>query len=230
MTQMEIDQFAAVKASLELTIAENNEIHEYFRDLLEKLSRLEDAEPDMRREKFKELVEMGAFRFNGLDMRHFTHSQLRPLPPPVFLNRARRRLKNTATLINEFEKRGTFEQAGELLAQIDTLAAHIINETDAGEMIAYKDKLETLRASPLFQQYLETKTTFIHKDGDIKADADFLAAKESVEEGDEVVLQRSEELAELSEQLENGEPAAEEVQNKLEELRMELYGAPGKGD
>lgn len=229
MTETEIDQFSAAKASLELTIADNNEIHEYFRDLLEKLSRLEDAKPDMRREKFKEMVEMGAFRFNGLDMRHFTHSQQRPLPPPVFLNRTRRRLKNTATLIHEFEKRGIFEQARELLAQLDTLATHIINETDAGEVIAYKDKLETLRASPLFQHYMETKTAFIHKDGDIKADADFLAAKESVEEGEEVVLQRSEELAELSEQLENGELAAEEAQAKLEELRME-HGAPGKGD
>ncbi len=230
MTEKEIDEFAAAKASLELTIADNNEIHEYFRDLLEKLSRLEDAEPDMRREKFRELVEMGAFRFNGLDMRHFTHSQQRPLPPPVLLNRTRRRLKNTAMLLNEFEKRGMFEQAGKLLAQIDTLAAHIINGTDAGEVIAYKDKLETLRASPLFQQYMETKTASIHKDGDIKADADFLAAKESVQEGEEVVLQRSEELSELGEQLENGELAAEEAQNKLEELRMELYGAPGKGD
>jgi len=105
MSQAQIDQVAAVKASLELMVAENAEIHEYFKDLLVKVAELEEETPEKRRSKFKDLVSMGAFRFNGLDIRHFTQSHHQPLPPPLFYGRTKRRLGNTLKLVEEFARR-----------------------------------------------------------------------------------------------------------------------------
>lgn len=224
MTQEGIDQVAALKASLEMMVAESEEIHEYFRDLLERVSELDEQPPEVRREKFRDLVSMGAFRFNGLDIRHFTQSQHKPLPPPMFLNRTRRRLRNTLTLVDEFERRGVFALAEELRERIETLASEIVDENDAGAVRAFRDKAEVLRDSSLFRSYLQTKTSFIRKDADVRTDAEYLAAKESVEEGEEVFRQRGEELEQLSRELDGGALALAEAQSRLDAMALPTEG------
>jgi len=219
MGEAGIDQVATIKASLELMLSENEEAHEYFTDLLEKMSELEALEPEKRRDKFKNLIEMGAFKFNGLDIRHFTHSQSnKPLPPPVFLSRTKRRLKNTGLLIEEFEKRGALEKAEELREQLELLSSHIIDEHDTSEVMKFRSEVEDLRNSDLFQAYMEQKKAFVHKDANFKADSEFIAAKESVEEGEEMLRQRGEELSELGDQIEKGEVDQEEATNMLDKL------------
>ncbi len=228
MSQAQIDQVAAVKASLELMVAENAEIHEYFKDLLEKVAELEEETPEKRRSKFKDLVSMGAFRFNGLDIRHFTQSHHQPLPPPLFYGRTKRRLGNTLKLVEEFAKRDILADAAWLREQLEQLSSHIVNETDANEVRGFKSKVDALRESTPFRAYLETKTRFIRKDSELRAEADYLAAKESVEEGEEIFRQRAEELGTLGEQIESGTLALEEAQAALDKLGLEQgpAGAP----
>jgi hypothetical protein len=225
MKAAEIDQLAAVKASLELMVSDNNGIHEYFRDLLEKVSELDEMDEGLRRQRFKDLVRMGAFRFNGVDIRHFTQSQInKPLSPPIFLNRTRRRLQNTIRLVAEFEKRRAFPEATRLREEIEALASHIVNENDTDAVKNFKKEVETLRDSSLFRHYLETKKAFIQQDADFKTDAEMLAARESVEESEEIFRQRADDLSELSAQLEKGGVSLDEIQAKLDELTIEKTG------
>lgn len=222
MSGSEVDHVAAVKASIELMIAETEEVHEYFNDLVEKLAELEELESEERRQKFTDLVQMGAFRFNGLDIRHFTRSQTgKPLPPPIFFNRTKRRLKNTGVIIEEFQKRGIFEQAEDLLREIETLSSHIVNENDHQDVLSFKEKVDGLRGSDLFQAYVGARNTFVQKDSGLKADTEFIAAKETVEEGEEMLRQRGEELAELGEQLDKGELSANEAGNLLDKMSFD---------
>jgi hypothetical protein len=227
MSGSAIDQLATVKASLELMVSENSEVHEYFRDLLEKVSELDEETPEARRKRFKDLVQMGAFRFNGLDVRHFTQSQHRPLPPPLFLSRTKRRLQNTRLLVDEFAKRGIFEDAEQLRTELELLASHIVNEEDARDVREFKSKVDALRESSLFENYLETKTRFIRKDAELRADAEYLAAKESVEEGEEIFRQRAEDLDTLSRQISEGSVALEEAQARLDEMSLDAAKQAG---
>lgn len=221
MAQENVDQVAAIKASLELMVAENSEIHEYFRDLLEKVSDLDQQEPQVRREKFRDLMDMGAFRFHGLDIRHFTHSPRKPLSPPLFFSRTKRRLKNTLTLVDEFERRGLFSESEQLRSELDLLASTIVNESSGKEVQGFKSQVDDLRESSLFQGYLEVKNRFIRQDEELRADAEFIAAKESVEEGEELYRQRSEELDALSKDLDSGAVALEEAQARLDAMTLE---------
>lgn len=222
MAEAEIDQVATVKVTLELMINENSEVHEYFTDLLEKVSELEALDPPERRSKFRDLVEMGAFKFNNLDIRHFTQSQpQKPLPPPIFISRTKRRLKNTSKVVLEFESRGVFEGAPVLLQELDLLASNIINESDNAEVRGFKTNVEDLRESELFKNYMTLKKEFISKDPDFKTDSEFSAAKESVEEGEEILRERGEELAEINDKMESGEAKVDEVQNVLEKMSFD---------
>jgi hypothetical protein len=225
MSASEIDQLATVKASLELMVSDNAEIHEYFKDLLEKVSELDEETPESRRKKFGDLVSMGAFRFNGVDVRLFAQTHHQPLPPPLFLTRTRRRLQNTRTLLEEFARRGVYEDAEQLRGELDLLASHVVNEHAAADVRDFKAKVDALRESSLFRSYLETKTRFIRKDAALRADAEFLAAKESVEEGEELLRQRKDDLDELSRQLDEGAVALDEAQARLEQMTLEGAGA-----
>jgi hypothetical protein len=231
MAPAAIDQVAAVKASLELMIAENAEIHEYFKDLLEKVAGLEEETPETRRLKFQELVGMGAFRFNGVDIRHFTRGPQSALPPPLFLSRTRRRLKNTLSLLAEFARRKLFGQADDLHAALELLSAHIVNETNASEVRQFKGEVDALRESPLFRAYLLTKARFIRQDSELRAEADYLAARESVEEGEETFRHRAEVLDAMTHDMESGTLALEEAQARLDALSLEpaQAGAAGAG-
>ena len=225
MTEGDIDQIATVKASLELMIGDIQEVHEYFTDLVEKLTELERLDPENRRHKFNNLVEMGAFKFNGLDIRHFTRSQTgRPLPPPLFFNRTRRRLKNTGIMVEEFKKRGILDQADHLLGEIEMLSSNIVNENDHHDVRSFKEKVDQLRESEAFQNYMNTRTGYIQKDGGLKTDSEFIAAKETVEEGEELLRQQSEELEEISARLDEGQVDPAEVANVLESMSFDKTG------
>ncbi len=222
MAEAEIDQVAVVKVTLEMMINENNDVHEYFTDLLEKVAELEALDPPERRSKFRNLVDMGAFKFNNVDIRHFTQTQpQKALPPPVFISRTKRRLKNTSKVVHEFESRGVFEGAPVLLQELDLLASNIINESDNAEVRGFKENVEVLRESELFKSYMSIKKEFISKDPDFKTDSEFLAAKESVEEGEEILRQRGEELTEINDKLESGEAKIDEVQNVLDKMSFD---------
>lgn len=222
MKESEIDQVATVKASLEMMILENNETHEYFSDLVEKLAELDVMDPVQRRKKFNTLVEMGAFKFNGVDIRHFARSQAQgPLPPPLFLTRTRRRLKNTMLMIEEFKKRELFGQAENLLEEIDRLSSTIVNENDHMEVASFKEKIEGLRNTEIFKSYMNTRNNYIHKDTELQTDTEIIAAKEKVEEGEEFLEQRGEHLSALGEQLENGEVSPDEAGNLLEGMAFD---------
>lgn len=222
MTETSIDQLATVKATLEMMISDTEEIHEYFTDLIEKLDELEALKPEERRGKFQSLVEMGAFKFNGLDIRRFSRTQtVGPLPPPLFFSRTRRRLKNTTLMVEEFKKKGLFNEAGVLLDEIEMLSSTIVNENDHKEVMSFKENVEALRSSEPFQQYVSARNTFIHKDTDLKTDTEFIAAKEVVEEGEEMLQQRTEELSGLTEQLENGDANLMEVSDILAKMSFD---------
>lgn len=229
MSETDIDRVSALKANLELTIAENGEIHEYFRDLLERLGEIEQLPDTDRRERFKDLSSQGAFRFNGLDVRYFTRSHRKPLPPPMFLNRTRRRLKNTATLVDTFINRGLLAEGEQLREEIDALTFEIVDGEDAKEVMGFKRKVDALRDSPLFTRYMETKREFVRKDADFRTDTEFLAAKESVEEGEELFRQREAELTDLHEQIGNESIDPEEAERRLAELTAQGEGAPQPG-
>lgn len=222
MTEAEIDQVATVKATLELMISETEEIHEYFSDLVEKLNEMEALKPEERRSKFKTLVEMGAFKFNGLDIRRFSRAKTAgPLSPPLFFSRTRRRLKNTTLMVEEFRKRELFGEAGRLLEEIEMLSSTIVNENDHQEVMSFKENVEALRDSDDFQKYVKARNSFIHKDTDLKTDTELIAAKETVEEGEEMLQQRNDELAGLSEQLESGESSIQDVGNILDKMSFD---------
>ena len=222
MTEAEIDQLAVVKASLEMMIMETEEIHEYFADLVEKLDELDALKPEDRRSKFENLVEMGAFKFNGLDIRRFSRAQtVGPLSPPLFFSRTRRRLKNTTLMVEEFRKRELFSEADRLLEEIEMLSSTIVNENDHQEVMSFKENVEALRDSDDFQKYVQARNSFVHKDTDLKSDTELIAAKETVEEGEEMLQQRSDELAGLSEQLESGEASTQEIGNLLDKMSFD---------
>ena len=222
MTDAGIDQLAAVKASLELMISETEEIHEYFADLVERLDELDALEPDERRSKFQNLVEMGAFKFNGLDIRRFSRTQASgPLAPPLFFSRTLRRLKNTTLMVEEFRKRELFSEADKLLDEIEMLSSTIVNENDHQEVMSFKESVEALRDSDYFQKYVKARNTFVHKDTELKTDTEFIAAKETVEEGEEILKQRNDELTGLSEQLESGKSTTEEISNVLDKMSFD---------
>ncbi|MEE8435259.1 MAG: hypothetical protein V3S64_10775 [bacterium] len=222
MAEVEIDQLAAVKASLELMVSETEEIHEYFVDLIEKLDELDALEPGERRSKFQNLLEMGAFKFNGLDIRRFSRTQTAgPLPPPLFFSRTRRRLKNTTLMVEEFRKRELFSEAGRLLEEIEMLSSTIVNENDHQEVMSFKENVEALRDSDDFQKYVKARNSFVHKDTDLRTDTEIIAAKETVEEGEEMLQQRSEELAGLTEQLESGKASTQDIGNILDKMSFD---------
>lgn len=222
MDKLDIDVVAATKANLELMLAENSQLQRQFGKVLEKLGTLEGLSPVERRQKFREMEKQGELKFNGVDIRLFAHhtASSKPLPPPDFLQRTRRRLRNTNTLIEEFLKRELFTEGSDLKDEIDALTYNIVNANNPPEVREFKQKVEMLRESASFLRYLDAKKEFIKKDPDLKTDADIIATKESVEEGVENLKRREEDLKNLSQQMETGQISADEAQLQLEELSL----------
>jgi hypothetical protein len=221
MNKANIDQVAAAKANLELMLSENSQLRSYFGTVLEKLTKLETLEPAQRRSEFRAMEEQGELKFNGVDIRYFAHNApSRPLSGPEFLQATRRRLRNTHTLVEEFLKRDIFRDGAELRDNLDALTYNIVNAENPQEVMDFRRKVEALRQAPLFTLYLETKREYIRKDPEIKAESDFIAAKESVEESVDVLDKRETDLKDISTKMEAGEITADEAQLQLEELAL----------
>lgn len=233
MAQENVDKVTAVKATLEMMVAENQEIHQYFKDLLGEMKDMEQLDDVNRRRKFEEMKEQGNLDFEGIDFRHFIKSRKAPLRPPVFISRTRRRLKNTNVLINAFLSKGLFEQGHELREEIEAMSYAVFDESNINEVMDFKGKVEALRETPLFQSYLESKDSFVAQDDDLRTDAEFLATKESAEDAVETFSQRGNELESLEDALESGDAIPEEIEAEMEGLSLsdgEDFSAPSASD
>lgn len=217
----DVDLVAATKANLELMLVEHAQLSKYFQGVLKKLTEIETLKPEEKRSRFRQMEEHGDLKFNGVDIRHYAHAvPSRPLSPPEFLQRTRRRLRNTNTLIEEFLKRNIFEEGAKLRDELDALTYNIVNANSQQEVVEFKDKVELLRDSPTFNQYLDIKRDYIKRDPEIRTEADFIAAKESTEENIENFEKRGEELKSISEKMSSGEMSPDEAQLQLEELAL----------
>jgi len=216
-----VDVVAAAKANLELMLEEHAQLSKYFQGVLKKLTEIETLTPEVKRSRFRKLQEDGELKFNGVDIRHYAHATpSRPLSPPDFLQRTRRRLRNTNTLIEEFLKRNIFEEGAKLRDELDALTYNIVNANNAQEVVEFKDKVEILRDSPTFVQYMDIKRDYIKRDPEIRAEAEFISAKESTEENIENFEKRGEELKSISDKISSGQMSPDEAQLQLEELAL----------
>lgn len=217
----DIDLVAATKANLELMIQENAQLCQYFDGVIKRLTELESLDPAEKRSQFRALEENGDLKFNGVDIRHFAHAApTRPLSPPEFLVRTRRRLRNTNTLIEEFLKRDIFKEGAQLRDELDSLTYNIVNASSQQEVVEFKDKVEKLRDSPTFTHYMEIKREYIKRDPEIRTEAEFITAKESAEENGETFQKRGEDLKAIGAKMDAGELSADEAQLQLEELAL----------
>ena len=221
----EIDQIAAAKASLEMMIQDNQQMMDYFKETLEKLDSIEKLPPGIKRVQFRQLEQSGALKFQGADIRIFTSKVgKRALTPPQFVQRTNRRLRNTNSLIEAFLKHESFDGGSELKKEIDQLTNEIFNEKDQKEVINFKNKVESLRDSDLFTKYIEIKDVFIKKDKDLKTEAEIIATKETLADGEMICQTREEDLQNIQGKMEKGEISAEEAQTQIDALDDE----PGK--
>jgi len=217
----DVDLVATAKANLEMMLAENAQLSQYFDGVMKKLTEIELLEPAEKRKRFRELEQHGDLKFNGVDIRHFAHSAPpRPLSPPEFLQRTRRRLRNTNMLIEEFLKRDIFSDGVPLRDDLDALAYNIVDAGNQQEVVEFKDKVEKLRNSPIFSHYMEIKREYIKRDPEVRTEADFISTKESVEENIENFQKRGEDLKAINARMEAGELSANEAQLQLEELAL----------
>jgi hypothetical protein len=217
----DVDLVAAAKANLELMLAENSQLSQYFDGVMKKLTEIETLEPGEKRQRFRELEKHGDLKFNGVDIRHYAHATpTRPLSPPEFLQRTRRRLRNTNTLIEEFLKRDIFQEGAQLREELDALTYNIVDADSQQEVVEFKGKVETLRNSQTFTHYMEIKREYIKRDPEIRTEAEFISAKESTEENIENFQKRGEDLKSISAKMDSGELSANEVQLQLEELAL----------
>jgi hypothetical protein len=221
----DVDLVATTKANLELMLEENTQLCTYFDNVIKSLTELESLDPSEKRQRFRAIEQNGQLKFNGVDIRHFAHSApARPLSPPEFLQRTRRRLRNTNTLIEEFLRRDIFKEGAGLRDELDALTYNIVNAGSQQEVVEFKEKVEKLRDSSSFTHYMEIKREYIKRDPEIRAEAEFIATKETAEENIENFQKRGEDLKAISAKMDSGELSADEAQLQLEELA--LVGPP----
>ena len=215
-----IDQLAAVKASLELAIEENDELLDHFSGVIEKLEVIEKLPPGIKSVQFKQLEQSGAFKFKGADIRYFAKHNKESLTPPQFVERTRRRLHNTSALNDAFFQYAEFEGGSQLKTAIESLTVTIFDYNDQKAVVDFKDRVENLRESALFKKYIEIKNSYIKKNPDLKDEAEFLSAKVSVEDARMLAQNHGKELTEIQEDLENGEITSEEAQKNLDKFNI----------
>ena len=218
----EVDQVAAARAMLEMMIDDNREMKEYFRETIEKLEAIEKLPPGIKRVQFRQLQDSGGLRYKGADLRHFAEaSGKRTLTPPKFLERTNRRLRNTNSLIDAFMSHEEFEGGAELREQIEILTNTVLDAKDPKAVVAFRDRVEELRKSDLFVNYSKVKQEFVSKNDDMRAEAELIATKEVLADGETAAEERGEELQELQEKMETGEISPEEAQEKMDAMEAE---------
>lgn len=217
----DVDQIAAVKATLEMVTADNESLLEQFQSVREKLDTIENMPPGIRSVQFRQLEQSGAFNFRDVDIRHFAAHTKKPLTPPQFVERTSRRLQNTESLIGKFLEHREFEGGKELKSSLKTLNSEIVNRNDQAAVIRFKKKVEALRDTPLFKNYLAVRNDFLKDNQELKDEADLMAAKETVADGEMMAKDRQEEIQELEKGVESGEVSPEEAQGKLDAIEAQ---------
>ena len=226
----DIDQIAAVKATLELLTADNESLIEHFQELNEKLNLIEKMPPGIRGVQFRQLEQSGAFNFNNVDVRHFSHHTTRALTPPQFVERTGRRLRNTETLIGSFLDHEEFEGGKELQESLHSLTSEIVDRNDPAAVVKFKQKVEALRDTPLFKNYLTVKNGFMKSNPELKDEAELMAAKEAVADGEMMAQDQYMEIKDLEKGVESGEVSPEEAQQKLDEIEARSQPPAEGGD
>ena len=211
-----IDQIAAIKATLELVIQDNDEIADHFREVLSQLDAIEKLPPGIKGVQFRQLEQSGAFLFRGVDLRHFTKTTKRPLTPPQFLERTSRRLSNTKALNEAFMTLSEYDGGEELRDAIDEMIGEAVNAGDIHAIKEFRKQVVALRASDLFTRYMEIRKDYLKSNKDMRDEADFLATRESMEDGLMMAESQKEELEDIQGEMESGEITAEEAQAKME--------------
>lgn len=221
----EIDQIAAAKASLEMLGQDNQDMLDYFKETLEKLDAIEKLPPGIKRVQFRQLEQSGALKYKDADIRYFMAKKgKKTLSAPQFVQRTNRRLRNTVSLIEAFLRSKDFEGGKELKGEINQLTNEIFNENDQKAVLEFRKKVEKLRETESFEKYIKAKQTFIKKDEDLKAEAEIIATKESIADGEMVCEDRESELQDIKDKMEKGEISPEEAQTMLEAIESNMEG------
>lgn len=226
----DVDQIAAVKATLELLTADNESLIEHFKDVSEKLNLIENMPPGIRGVQFRQLEQSGAFKFNDVDVRHFAHHTTRALTPPQFVERTGRRLRNTETLIGSFLNHEEFEGGKELQESLNALTSEIVDRNDPAAVVKFKQKVDALRETPLFKNYLTVRNGFMKSSPELKDEADMMAAKEAVADGEMMAKDQYMEIKNLEKGVEKGEVSPEKAQQKLDEIEARSQPPAEGGD
>lgn len=226
----DVDQIAAVKATLELLTADNESLIEHFQEVTEKLNLIEKMPPGIRGVQFRQLEQSGAFNFKNVDVRHFAHHTARALTPPQFVERTGRRLRNTETLIGRFLEHDEFEGGKELQESLQTLTSEIVDRNDQAAVVKFKQKVDALRETPLFKNYLTVRNGFMKSSPELKDEAELMAAKEAVADGEMMAKDQYVEIKDLEKGVESGEVSPEEAQQKLDEIEARSQPPPEGGD
>ena len=222
----DIDQIAAAKATLELVIQEFEETADNFRAVLEKLDAIENLPPGIKAVQFRQLEQSGAFKFRGADIRHFSKTAKRALTPPQFVKRTQRRLSNTNSLIAAFMNHAEFEGGKDLSNSIAELLNQDVIESENKSVLGFRDQVEELRQSGLFQRYMDIRKNYLRNNEDLRNEADYLASKETVADGIMVAEGVGEELKEIQSEMEAGEISADEAMDRL----GTITGEEGEGE
>ena len=218
----EVDQVAAARAMLEMTISDNEELRSYFRETLEKLAVIEMLPPGIKRVQFRQLQQSGGLQFRGADIRHFTEKAgKQALTPPKFVQRTNRRLRNTNVLIDAFLGHQPFEGGEELRAKIEALTNEVLDANDPKAVLDFRNRVEELRQSELFSNYSNVKVDFVKNNDDMRAEAEIIATKETLADGEMMAEERGEELKDIEAKMASGELSPEEVQEKIEAIDAE---------
>lgn len=226
----DVDQIAAVKATLELLTADNESLIEHFQEVSEKLNLIENMPPGIRGVQFRQLEQSGAFKFNDVDVRHFAHHTTRALTPPQFVERTGRRLRNTETLISSFLDHDEFEGGKELQESLNALTSEIVDRNDPAAVVKFKQKVDALRETPLFKNYLTVRNGFMKSSPELKDEADMMAAKEAVADGEMMAKDQYMEIKNLEKGVEKGEVSSEDAQKKLDEIEARSQPPAEGGD
>lgn len=216
----DVDQIATVRATLELLTADNDALLEHFKELNGKLDLIEKMPPGIRRVQFRQLEQSGAFKYNNADIRHFANSTKHPLTPPQFVERTMRRLYNTGTLIDAFLEHKDFTGGKELQSSLRELTTAIVDINDDKAVIAFKNNVETLRDTPLFKSYINVKDQYLKGSPELKDEAEFLAAKETVADGEMMAESLGKKLKDVKESVESGAITPEDAQQKIENIEI----------
>lgn len=215
----DLDLVAATKANLELLLLENRNLLEHFGGLMNTLEEIADLPSAEKQEQLSALESSGAFALNGIDIRRFHQDAGKALAPPQFLERTRRRLDNTLTLLDELTGRKSFDGAEDLREEIAAIQADPVSPEDTDSVVAFRDKLEVLRNSASFLTYMDVKNQFLKEDEAFRAEAEYVATKEAVADGEQAAQNRQAELEDIQQKMDSGELSAEDAQEAIDALQ-----------